>query len=206
MIIKALRKQFLTGISVILPAVLTFYIGLIIFRALGKILFPVIVKIPVLQNLPYLITHIISIIAILVIVWLVGVIAMNYIGKRFLKITETIMLKAPILNHIYEGLRQVVQTIAVSKTAFQRVVMIEYPRKGIHSLAFVTNVMGDSKPKLSLFVPTTPNPTSGLYIIIPEEDTIPLNLSIEEGMKLIASAGIVTPKEVKEKIIKGKGN
>lgn len=202
---KTIRNQFLTGLSVILPVVITFYICAIMFKMMGRILLPVVENIPVLQNMPSLITYIISIIALVVIIWMIGVMARNFIGKRFLKFTEAIMLKAPILNHIYEGIRQVVQTIAVSKTAFQRVVMIEYPRKGIYSLAFVTNVIEGKKKMLSLFVSTTPNPTSGYYLIVPEENTVSIDLTIEEGMKLVASAGIVTPENLAEKISEKRG-
>lgn len=202
---KTVRNQFLTGLSVILPVVLTFYICAIMFKMMGRILLPVVKNIPILQNMPSLIIYIISIIALVVIIWMIGVMARNFIGKRLLKFTESIMLKAPILNHIYEGIRQIVQTIAVSKTAFQRVVMIEYPRKGIYSLAFVTNVIEGKKKLLSLFVSTTPNPTSGYYLIVPEENTVSIDLTIEEGMKLVASAGIVTPENLAEKISKKRG-
>ncbi len=200
MIKKTVRNQFLTGISVILPAALTIYICYFMFKILGRILLPIVMKVPILNELHYLITYIISIIALVVIVWMIGVLARNFIGKRLLKLTELIMLKAPVLNRIYEGIRQIVRTITVSKTAFQRVVMIEYPRKGIYSLAFVTNVIKDKKTKLSLFISTTPNPTSGFYLIVPEEDTVPIDMTIEEGMKLVASAGIVTPEKLAEKI------
>ena len=202
MIKNNFRNQFLAGISVLLPAFLSFYVCLIMFRLLGKILYPLMIKIPVLQAMPILVTYIISIVALIFLVWLVGVMTRNYIGKRLIRLTESLVMKAPVLNHIYEGIRQIVHTIAVTKTAFRRVVLLEYPRKGLFSLAFVTNVMGEKNPRLSLFIPTTPNPTSGLYIIAKEADTIALDMSIEEGMKLVASAGIVTPEELCEKILK----
>ncbi len=206
MIIKTVRNQFFTGISVILPVALTLYICYFIFRVTGRILLPIVMKVPVLKELPYLITQVVSIITLIVLIWIIGVLARNFIGKRLLKLTELIMLKAPVLNRIYEGIRQIVRTITVSKTAFRRVVMIEYPRKGIYSLAFVTNVIKDKKTKLSLFISTTPNPTSGFYLIVPEEETVPVDMTIEEGMKLVASAGIVTPEKLAKKIAKKRSN
>lgn len=202
MINKTIKRQFLTGITVLLPVGLTVYISWSIFKLIGKILFPLIVKIPILQKLPYLVTHLISFIAFLVFVWLIGLITTNIIGRRIFRLPELLLLKVPFINRIYQGARQIIQTIMVSRTAFRRVVMIEYPRKGLYTLGFVTNTV---KEKLLLFIPTSPNPTSGYFIIAPEEETISLDISVEEGMKLIVSAGIVTPKDFELNINKKRG-
>lgn len=202
MINKTIKRQFITGITVLLPVGLTLYISWNIFKLIGKILFPLIVKIPILQKLPYLVTHLISFIAFLVFVWLIGLITTNIIGRRIFRLPELLLLKVPFINRIYQGARQIIQTIMVSRTAFRRVVMLEYPRKGLYTLGFVTNTV---KEKLLLFIPTSPNPTSGYFIIAPEEETIPLDISVEEGMKLIVSAGIVTPKDFELNINKKRG-
>ncbi|MDH5661593.1 MAG: DUF502 domain-containing protein, partial [Elusimicrobiota bacterium] len=97
----------------------------------------------------------------------------------------------------------IIQTIIVSKTALRQVVLVEYPRKGVQTVAFVTNIHEEKgKRKLSLLIPTTPNPTTGFFLIVPEEEVIPLKMTVEEAMKLIISAGIITPENYTTKITK----
>lgn len=123
-------------------------------------------------------------------------------GRRLIKLGETILSKLPIVNIIYNSVKQFMEAIFLRrKSSFTQVVLIEYPRKGIYSVGFVT---GNSKNRIqdatnedliNIFVPTTPNPTSGMLILISKNSIIPLNISIEEGLKFVISGGIISPKE-----------
>lgn len=129
-----------------------------------------------------------------------GFLGSNYVGKKIISYGEYLMNNIPVINTVYKTLKQIIDTFgAKEKNSFQRVVLIEYPRKGIWSLAFVTGeTEGEAQYKTSeelvnLFLPTTPNPTSGYLLMIPRKDTIALDMTVEEGVKMIISAGVITP-------------
>lgn len=129
---------------------------------------------------------------------LIGLMARNIAGRWLLDLGERIVQSIPLAGSVYKTLQQLLQTVFQdSKTRFRRVVLVEYPRKGIWAIAFVTGAMTATNapaPKmLSVFVPTTPNPTSGWYAVVPETDVINLAISIEEAFKVLLSGGIVGP-------------
>ena len=131
---------------------------------------------------------------------LIGLMARNIVGKWLLEVGEKILQGIPLAGSIYKTLKQLLETILQdSNTRFRRVVMVEYPRKGIWSLGFVTGKLTQSlqshlsEPMLSIFIPTTPNPTSGWYAIVPEGEVINISLSIEDAFKVLISGGIVSP-------------
>ena len=149
-----------------------------------------------MQEMPVIVLRVIGVLITLVIIWIIGLVATNIVGRKILKLPEVLLLKAPVVNRIYQTIRQIIQTIIVSKTALRQVVLVEYPRKGVYTIAFVTNVYEEKgKKNVSLFIPTTPNPTSGFFVIVPEEEVIPLKMTVEEAMKLVVSAGIITPED-----------
>jgi uncharacterized membrane protein len=136
----------------------------------------------------------------LVFILLIGLMARNIVGRWLLDLGEKILQSIPLAGSIYKTLKQILETLLQdSKTKFRRVVIIEYPRRGIWSIGFVTGVVSNelnsylSKPMLSVFIPTTPNPTSGWYAIVPEEDVITIPISIEDAFKVLISGGIVNP-------------
>ncbi|MEG3435691.1 DUF502 domain-containing protein [Pannus brasiliensis CCIBt3594] len=131
---------------------------------------------------------------------LIGLMARNIAGRWLLDTGENIVASIPLAGAIYKTLQQILETLFKdSKSKFRRVVMIEYPRQGVWSIGFVTGTIAPSvqanlaKPCLSVFIPTTPNPTSGWYAIVPEEEAITLDLSIEDAFKILISGGIVSP-------------
>ncbi|HHV71158.1 MAG TPA: DUF502 domain-containing protein [Clostridia bacterium] len=193
---KKLRNYFFTGLIVVLPAVVTLYILWITFiwidGILGDIL-PLFIK----KNIPGL-----GFITTILLIMLAGVLAKNFLGKKLISLGEWILVKIPFARTIYFTTKQIVNTLLVKdKLSFKRVVLVEYPRKGIYTIGFVTNEgKGEIKDKLgqevtSVFFPTTPNPTSGWLALIPNKDIIHLDMSIEEGVKLIISAGIIVPSD-----------
>jgi uncharacterized membrane protein len=135
-------------------------------------------------------------------VFLVGFAMRYYAGRRIVETTERLLGRVPLLSGIYQGLKQLVQTLFTQRGQhFRQVVLVEYPRRGLFCLAFVTNTdtfievegTDESDPLMSIFLPTTPNPTSGFYLLVPQSDLRRLDLTVEESFKLIMSAGIVTP-------------
>jgi uncharacterized membrane protein len=130
----------------------------------------------------------------------VGMFASNMIGRRTILFGESIMVKIPLASKIYTAVQQIIAAVTGGKGAvFNKVVLVEYPRKGVYSLGFVTSetegeVQYQTKQKVvSVFIPTTPNPTSGLLVFVPDEDLIYLKMSTEDGLKLVISGGFVTP-------------
>jgi len=129
-----------------------------------------------------------------------GMIVANLFGRRIVSFWEGLLSRIPLVSTIYSSVKQVTSTLfSDSSQSFREVVLVEYPRKGTWMLAFVT---GDApkqfqkkigKPATNLFVPTTPNPTSGFYVIVPIEDIIHLDIPVEVGLKMILSAGVINP-------------
>ena len=133
-------------------------------------------------------------------VMITGILVKNYFGRRVVDFGEYIVSKIPLVRPIYVAVKQLILAIfGDTQDAFKRVVLIEYPRKGVYGLAFVTGLAtGEIQEKttnamINVFVPTTPNPTSGYYLLVPEEDTVPLSMNVEDAFKLLISGGVVEP-------------
>lgn len=129
---------------------------------------------------------------------LIGLMARNIAGRWLLDFGERILQSIPLAGSVYKTLQQLLQTVLQdSKSRFRRVILIEYPRRGLWAIAFVTGAITSATPDatkmLSVFVPTTPNPTSGWYAVVPEQDVINLSISIEDAFKVLLSGGIVGP-------------
>jgi uncharacterized membrane protein len=134
---------------------------------------------------------------------LIGLMARNIAGKWFLDLSERLLQAIPLAGAVYKTLKQLLETLLKdSGNRFRRVVLIEYPRRGIWALAFVTGSIDSeiqaqmSDRMLNLFIPTTPNPTTGWYAVVPEQDVVDLNMSIEDAFKVVISGGIVNPGNV----------
>lgn len=135
-----------------------------------------------------------------VVVLVTGVIVANLLGRQLLRAWEALLSRIPFVRSIYSAAKQVAETvISDSGKSFREVVMVEYPRKGLWTLAFVTGkAMGSARDRIgedaiSLYVPTTPNPTSGFFLMVQEQDVVRLDMSVEEGLKLILSTGVIVP-------------
>lgn len=135
-----------------------------------------------------------------------GVLAANFIGKRALGWAESLLGRIPLVRSIYGGIKKLAETVlSGSSVSFRQPIMIEYPRKGVWSIAFVTGEpIGEVQEKtaetvLTCFVPTTPNPTSGFIVLVPRKDVIWLEMTVEEAMRMIISLGVVTPEAAKKK-------
>lgn len=195
-----LRAYLFTGILVTAPVAITLYLAMKFVLWIDLLVNRLLPPQYKLDNMPYTIPGLGLIVAVVALT-IVGMFAAGFLGRFFLKLGEWIVYKVPLVSSVYSVLKQVFETFFSSKTqAFSKVVMLEYPRKGIWILGFVsTELKGEIKKHcqekmLNVFIPTTPNPTSGFLIFVPKEDCIELDMSVEEGLKFVISGGLVEPK------------
>ena len=201
-----LRAYLFTGILVTAPVAITFYMAYKFILWVDRFVDKLIPPQYLLDNyLPVTIPGL-GLVVLLVALTLVGMFATGFLGRFFLRLGEWIVFKVPLVSSVYSVLKQIFETFFSSKTqAFSKVVMLEYPRKGIWILGFVSSELkGEirrcfNEEMLNVFIPTTPNPTSGFLIFVPKKDTIELDMKVEEGIKFVISGGLVEPEQMKKK-------
>ena len=201
-----IKAYLFTGILVTAPVAITFYMAykfvFWIDSMVGKLIPPSIHEYLVMYNIPMVPG--LGLVVLIGLLIFVGMFAAGFLGRFFMSLGEWIVYKLPVISSVYSLLKQVFETFFSNKTqAFSKVVLLEYPRKGIWILGFVSSeTKGEVKNKLNeemlnIFIPTTPNPTSGFLIFVPKKDTIELDMSVEQGLKFVISGGIVEPNEAK---------
>lgn len=195
-LIKNLKKDFFYGLFVVLPLFATMWLVWMMINIISSPMNSILG-----QRIPAVIAFFFSV----AIITAIGIAARNFLGSMVLHYVELLMNRIPIINTIYKSTKQVVNAFSMQDKKLLSAVLVEYPRKGVWALAFVT--CEDAKGvldkegkdltngKMSLFVPTTPNPTSGYFIFVEKEDIRPLGMSIEESVKLLMSAGVLSPEK-----------
>ena len=209
-LLAGLRNSFLTGLVVIAPVALTIWL---IWSVIGWIDGFVLPFIPNLYHPDNILDTIfgqdvainirgLGVVVFLLFTTFVGWIAKGFLGRSLIRFGENLVRRMPVVRSIYSGVKQIAETVfAQSDRSFEKACLIEYPRKGIWAIGFIsTDAKGEVKYKvkaksdlLSVFVPTTPNPTSGFMLFFPRSDVIELDMSIEDAAKLVISAGLVYP-------------
>tara|TARA_B100001123_G_scaffold240177_1_gene268687 strand:- start:662 stop:1279 length:618 start_codon:yes stop_codon:yes gene_type:complete len=188
---SSIRNNFIAGIVVLIPIGITLYLTLFFIKISSKILPK---EINPNHYLPYNIPGLEILISV-VLITLIGWISLSFIGKKLFDYFETILNKIPILRTIYSAVGQLTETFAKSKSDKKSVVLVEYPRKGTWAVGFATKEnKGEIRDKvgedlINVFVPTTPNPTSGFLLMFPKKEVIFLDISFEQASKFIVSAG-----------------
>ncbi len=191
-----IRNYFLTGVVVLIPISITVYFSIFVERAFSNLL-------PRYLNpnnlLPYDIPGLEILITFFIITF-IGMLSVTIVGKYFINLNEKLFNRIPVLKTIYNGLTQLTKSFAsVDENNQKKMVLIEYPRRGIYSLGFATSInTGEVTSKVgekmvNIFVPTTPNPTSGFLLVVPEKDVVYMDMSFEEASKFIMSAGSIKP-------------
>ncbi len=199
-LVKKLRAQFIMGIIAVVPIAATILILVWLFNAIDNILQPII---------RYIWGHPITGVGFgitIVLIYLVGVIASNVVGKRLIRYAESALPWMPLVRPLYNGIKEVLTSFArPEKAGFLQVVLIEFPRKGMRAVGFVTNESYDKSGKklLNVLIPTAPNPTTGFLQIVREEEVIRTDISVENAVRMVMSAGRVSPKEVSDKLSEG---
>jgi len=212
-VFRSLRNYFITGLVVVLPIILTFIIlGYLVVKTNELVLKPI--SNILIQNVqPFLpqvsqgylfyigyVVKFLVFILILVFITSIGLATRWFIIRKSFAGLEGLLLKVPMAGKIYISIKQLSNAfLGQRKGIFEKVVLLEYPRRGIYSIAFVTSrakaeIQHKTKSNMiSVFLPTTPNPTSGIFLLVPEDELIYLDMSVEEGLKLVVSGGKITP-------------
>ena len=191
-----IRNYFLTGVVVLIPIAISVYLVIFIVNLSAKLLPD---EINPNHYLPYNIPGVEILIAFIFIT-IIGGLSLSFIGKKLLQLINDLFKRIPVLRTIYSAVVQMIETFTKSKDNKKSVVLIEYPKKGTYAIGFATKEnTGAIKKKtgkelINVFVPTTPNPTSGFLLMFPKEDVIYLDISFEEASKFIVSAGTTNPK------------
>lgn len=200
-IIGSARNNFLTGLIVVAPVIITIYLTWTIIEFVDARVVPLV---PEMYNPRTYIEYDIpgfGLFIFLVFTTVVGYFTRNLFGRQLIRIAEGWVDRLPIVRTIYNALKQIVETIlSQSQSSFQKACLVEYPRKGIWAVAFIsTDTRGEipvrtgAPAMTSVFLPTTPNPTSGFLLFVPTEDVYELDMTVEEAAKLVISAGLVVP-------------
>jgi uncharacterized membrane protein len=207
-----LKRKIIAGFFIILPLIVTILLLTYIFDKVNRYITPYVFKLFKLlkigiqsDQLTTIALGIIGFIFTIFIIYVIGLLGTNIIGKRLITAFDNIMLRVPLIKGIYGGARQLMQALSVDKMAgFERVVLIQYPRKGIYALGFATSETAEGIEKniqqelMNIFIPTSPFPASGMLILVPRKDVIFIDISLEDAFKLIVSGGIVMPEGKKK--------
>jgi uncharacterized membrane protein len=202
---EAIRRYFVAGILFFAPIGVTIWAIGTIIGWLDDLLLPSVIKLvlPGIEDPPTI--PLLGMLFTFVVIIFLGVIARHLLGGEFQRAWERLLARVPVARSIYGGVKQLAEAIFASSTQssrFRRVVLLEYPRRGAYAIAFTTgHAKGivqevTEQEMVNCFVPTTPNPTSGFYLLVPEGDLTEVDLTVEDAFKLVMSAGLVTPATV----------
>ncbi len=208
--VRRLRNYFLTGIIVAAPIGITIWLSLQIVEIIDNSVTGLVPDRFHPENyLPVGIPGI-GVLILLIGLTLIGFVTANFLGRTLLGFGERFVDRMPVVRSIYGALKQIFETVlAQSSTSFREVVLVEYPRKGVWALAFVTSTTRGEVQNLvedevvNVFLPTTPNPTSGFLLFVPRRDLVVLHMTVEEGIKMVISGGLVTPEDPRSKADQG---
>lgn len=194
---RLLRRQFLAGVLAVVPLSVTIVVLVWIFNTIDNYLEPIIM--PILGRS----TPGIGFGVMIVVIYLVGVIASNVLGKRLINYAESLVARVPVVRPLYSGVKQLMDSFsAPGKTGFIQTVLVEFPRKGTWTIGLITkeSPAQSGETQLSIFVPTSPNPMSGFLQIVGESEVIRTEISIESALRMVVSAGRVSPQEVSDRL------
>ena len=194
-----MRKYLITGLLIWIPLVITIWVLKLVVDTLDQslLLLP-----PQWRTESFLGFHVpgLGVILTLVIVFVTGVLATNFLGARLVHLWHEILHRIPVVNSIYSSVKQISDTLfSSSGQAFRKALLVQWPREGMWTIAFLTGVPGGDVVKhlpgdyVSVYVPTTPNPTGGYFVMVPRKDVIELAMSVDSALKYIISMGVVAP-------------
>lgn len=197
--IKFLQTRFLAGVLILTPVVVTGWIFWKIFSSVDNVLKPL------QQRYPIIDWPGVGFVVVLLLILLVGFFAGNFIGRRVIAKVERVLYNIPLIRRIYHAVKELSEVFLTDRTTvFKEVVMIRYPHRDTFALAFVTRKAGGpfnslaGSEVLNVFVPTTPNPTSGFLLLVPVKDVIRVPITVEAGLKMVISGGAFTPNQIEK--------
>ncbi len=201
---QRMRAYFFTGILITAPLLITCYVAWLFIGFVDAKVNPLI---PVKYNpetyLPFAVPGL-GLVVLIIVLTLIGAITAGFFGKLWIRFTEQLLNRMPVVRNIYSAVKQILETVlAQQSNAFREAVLVEYPRRGLWAIAFITGrtegeVQNVTEEEcINIFLPTTPNPTSGFLLFVPKKDLISLNMSTEEAIKMVISGGIITPPDLR---------
>jgi uncharacterized membrane protein len=197
---ESLQRYFLAGLLVFLPVVITLWFLGWVIALMDGLLDVLPARLHPNSYLPFAIPGLGAVFTIALILFL-GILTKGVATRRFLAAWDNIFVQIPVFRGVYTAVQKLVQTFLGQSQTHRQVVMIEYPRKGVYTVGFAMGrawhelEKNNETPLVNVFVPTTPNPTSGFYLLVPINDISPLDMSTEEALKLITSGGLITPED-----------
>jgi len=194
---RKIRAHFMAGLIVVVPVAASVLILIWVFTGIDNILQPIIRRIAgdEIPGVGFGVT--------IVLIYLVGVVTRNFIGKKMMQYGNSVMMRVPVFRGLYSGIRQIMQTVATpDKASFMQVVLVEFPRKEMWTLGFVTKeITNESGEKfLNILIPTSPTPWSGFFQVLKEKDVVRTDMSVEDAVKMIVSGGMTTPDSFKKNL------
>ena len=203
---KDVRRRMLTGLLLILPVYVTYFVVKFLFSFVGGTLSPLIKKIfqfygvvlPKTSVDEFIITFF-GLILTFISLYFIGIFAANFVGKAIINYFENLLTKTPVIRNIYSSVKQIIHAVTLpGKQAFKRVVFVDFPKAGTKSIGFVTGATqyNNEHKFISVFIPTTPNPTTGFLIFTTEDAVVDTNLTVEEAFKALFSGGVLSPKDI----------
>lgn len=206
---KRFRNTLITGIIFLVPMALTFWVLDLVVRATRRIAGPYVTAVlqSIFHQAPELLINLCSLLMVLILVLLIGWLTNFYLGKKFLGMVDSTMMRLPFVRSIYGGAKQIIEAFDMGKTgeSFKKVILMEYPRRGCWALGFVTNEAIEKtrtifgRQLIGVFMPSTPNPTTGFLLYLDPHDLYVLDIQVEDAVKLIVSGGLVTPETFAKK-------
>ncbi len=195
-----IKKNFITGLVVILPVLLTVYLCWILFLWSGQLFGEALTLVPQLRALPRLARAAIGFVALVAFIYAIGILASHLLGRRLLSLWESLLGHTPFIGLVYNTSKQFTETFFTSHYAFRRVVAVEYPRPGTYALGFLTSdhvwSLKGRGTALTVYLPNTPNPTGGRILLVPPQRCYLVEISIEEALKLIVTGGMISPQRL----------
>jgi uncharacterized membrane protein len=197
---KIFRRYFITGLLVVVPLYFSYYVLSAIVNYMDSILTLLPVSMRPDTFLPFHVPGL-GIIFTVAVIFLIGVLTTNFLGKSLLNLTEKVMARVPVVRMVYNATKQFMETFfSQGNDSFKKVVLIEFPRKGLWSMGFLmSKITGEmqykttNEPSVCVFVPTTPAPTSGFFVVMAEKEVIVLDMKVEDAFKVIMTGGMVVP-------------
>lgn len=192
------RKHFLTGFLAITPLAITAWILWKFYGLISSTMRPWIQRIRYLEDYPEFYLTLLGMLIFILLISFVGMFTRNLIGVAFFRLVERVIERIPVVKSVFSASKQIASVFLQDRrTAFQKVVIFEYPRRGVYSMGFVTRD-AETDDQVAVFLPTTPNPTSGYMLLIPRAEVTVLSIPVEEAIKLIVSGGsIMTPRQAR---------
>ena len=195
------KYNILSGFVAILPIAVTILIFVFIYDKFTYLFLKFIKYFPQLSILPNFAITFIGLIILFILLYIIGFFTNTLLGRWISSLFDKLFMKTPLISSIYSSARSLSETLFKKKTSFKEAVLVQFPRNGGYTIGFVTTVVDwlkiDGEKRLSIFIPTTPNPTSGFFLIVKESEILYLDISVEWALKIIVSGGIIHPDDVK---------